>query len=75
MLSGDSGHDFEIFLIVESWVHALLENPDGGQEQQQAVARWPWKKQEGDWGAAVSWRLGGSEEFGDGRPAQAKVRL
>ncbi|OJJ42311.1 hypothetical protein ASPZODRAFT_77255 [Penicilliopsis zonata CBS 506.65] len=64
MLSGDSGHGMKMFPLVGQWVRALLEAPD----QRQPVARWRWKgnqNDEGNWGGAVSWRLGDTRELKD----------
>ncbi|GAW18419.1 hypothetical protein ANO14919_078940 [Xylariales sp. No.14919] len=75
LLSGDSGHGFKMFPIVGSWVKALLEAADGKQE----ISRWRWKDPEmsraGNWGEAVSWRVGSSEEFRGIRPVQSKAKL
>ncbi|KKY35408.1 putative sarcosine oxidase [Diaporthe ampelina] len=62
LLSGDSGHGFKMFPIVGKWVTELLASPNG-----QANARWRWKEapEGGDWGSAVSWRVGTTTEFAD----------
>lgn len=69
-LSGDSGHGFKFFPIFGEWVKDLLESDKG----EQPVARWRWKNpkaddKQGDWGGAVSWRLGNSKELVDIQPA------
>lgn len=69
LLSGDSGHGFKFFPIFGEWVKNLLESDKG----EQPVARWRWKdtaegEKQGDWGGAVSWRLGNSKEFVDIKP-------
>ncbi|KAH7184931.1 FAD dependent oxidoreductase [Fusarium flagelliforme] len=69
-LSGDSGHGFKFFPIFGEWVKDLLESDKG----EQPVARWRWKnpktdEKQGDWGGAVSWRLGNSKELVDIQPA------
>ncbi|CAG7558187.1 unnamed protein product [Fusarium equiseti] len=69
-LSGDSGHGFKFFPIFGEWVKNLLESDKG----EQPVARWRWKnpktdEKQGDWGGAVSWRLGNSKELVDIQPA------
>lgn len=65
VVSGDSGHGFKMFPIVGGWVKALLEVGDG----RQTISRWRWKSPEagkaGNWGEAVSWRVGSSVEFRD----------
>ncbi|KAM5344400.1 hypothetical protein ACJ41O_012937 [Fusarium nematophilum] len=74
MLSGDSGHGFKMFPIFGQWVRDLFEAADGTQP----VACWRWKNSskddEGDWGGAVSWRLGDSKEFVEIQPA-GKTKL
>lgn len=64
LLSGDSGHGFKMFPIVGKWITDLLASPSG-----QTTTRWRWKtpkaKTEGDWGSAVSWRIGETTEFKD----------
>ncbi|KAJ8109227.1 hypothetical protein ONZ43_g6192 [Nemania bipapillata] len=71
LLSGDSGHGFKMFPIVGSWVRSLLEEGDGNQK----VLRWRWKSPAvdlaGNWGDAVSWRVGSSEEFRDIRASRS----
>ncbi|KAJ3512637.1 hypothetical protein NM208_g15297 [Fusarium decemcellulare] len=73
MLSGDSGHGFKMFPIFGEWVRDLLLASDG----KQPVPRWRWKTpskdDKGDWGGAVSWRLGNSQEFVDLKPSQSKL--
>ncbi|KAM0298300.1 hypothetical protein HYE67_001347 [Fusarium culmorum] len=69
LLSGDSGHGFKFFPIFGEWVKDLLESDKG----EQPVTRWRWKdtavgEKQGDWGGAVSWRLGNSKEFVDIKP-------
>ncbi|KAF4971454.1 hypothetical protein FSARC_1682 [Fusarium sarcochroum] len=70
LLSGDSGHGFKMFPIFGDWVKDLLTSEKGEQPE----ARWRWKNPssndgKGDWGAAVSWRLGSSKEFVEIQPA------
>jgi sarcosine oxidase / L-pipecolate oxidase len=62
LLSGDSGHGFKMFPIVGKWVKELLASPDG-----QTNPRWRWKDppKGGDWGSAVSWRVGTTAEYAD----------
>lgn len=81
VLSGDSGHGFKMFPIVGKWVKDLLEAEEAGVQK---VKRWRWKQQrkekrdEGvgeNWGGAVSWRLGESQEFEEIRPVAGKARL
>ncbi|KAF9770765.1 hypothetical protein IL306_011635 [Fusarium sp. DS 682] len=69
LLSGDSGHGFKFFPIFGEFVKGLLESEKG----EQPVARWRWKNSKedegkGDWGGAVSWRLGNSTELVDIQP-------
>jgi sarcosine oxidase/L-pipecolate oxidase len=69
LLSGDSGHGFKFFPIFGEWVKDLLESDNG----EQPVARWRWKnptagEKQGDWGGAVSWRLGNSKELVEIQP-------
>ncbi|OBS24366.1 hypothetical protein FPOA_04911 [Fusarium poae] len=68
LLSGDSGHGFKFFPIFGEWVKDLLESDKG----EQPIARWRWKdptgEKQGDWGGAVSWRLGNSKELVDIQP-------
>ncbi|KAI1113326.1 FAD dependent oxidoreductase [Nemania sp. NC0429] len=68
VVSGDSGHGFKMFPIVGTWVKDLLKAEDG----RQAISRWRWKSVEtgkaGNWGEAVSWRVGRSTELRDIRP-------
>ncbi|KAJ4127980.1 hypothetical protein NW768_008263 [Fusarium equiseti] len=69
-LSGDSGHGFKFFPIFGEWVKDLLESDKG----EKPVSRWRWKnpktdEKQGDWGGAVSWRLGNSKELVDIQPA------
>jgi sarcosine oxidase/L-pipecolate oxidase len=69
LLSGDSGHGFKMFPIFGEWVKNLLESEAGDQP----VERWRWKNPvsddvKGDWGGAVSWRLGNSKELVDIQP-------
>ncbi|KAM0195655.1 hypothetical protein ACHAPA_008100 [Fusarium lateritium] len=69
LLSGDSGHGFKMFPIFGEWVKSLLESEAG----EQPVERWRWKNKasndgKGDWGGAVSWRLGNSKELIDIQP-------
>ncbi|KAM6510751.1 hypothetical protein FSOLCH5_011196 [Fusarium solani] len=72
-LSGDSGHGFKMFPIFGEWVKDLLLASDG----KQPVARWRWKTpskdDKGDWGGAVSWRLGNSKELVELKPSQSKL--
>ncbi|EWG51859.1 hypothetical protein FVEG_10722 [Fusarium verticillioides 7600] len=68
-LSGDSGHGFKFFPIFGGFVKDLLQSEKGEQPE----ARWRWKNPktdqgEGDWGGAVSWRLGNSTELVDIQP-------
>ncbi|KAK2695812.1 hypothetical protein QWA68_004101 [Fusarium oxysporum] len=68
-LSGDSGHGFKFFPIFGGFVKDLLQSEKG----EQPVARWKWKSPKtdegkGDWGGAVSWRLGNSTELVDIQP-------
>ncbi|KAH7234717.1 FAD dependent oxidoreductase [Fusarium redolens] len=68
-LSGDSGHGFKFFPIFGGFVKSLLQSEKG----EQPVARWRWKNPKtdegkGDWGGAVSWRLGNSTELVDIQP-------
>ncbi|KAF5545477.1 fructosyl amino acid oxidase [Fusarium napiforme] len=68
-LSGDSGHGFKFFPIFGGFVKDLLQSEKGEQPQ----ARWGWKNPKtdegkGDWGGAVSWRLGNSTELVDIQP-------
>lgn len=69
LLSGDSGHGFKMFPIFGEWVKNLLKSKAG----EQPVERWRWKNPvsdegKGDWGGAVSWRLGNSKELVDVQP-------
>ncbi|KIL87008.1 hypothetical protein FAVG1_09561 [Fusarium avenaceum] len=69
LLSGDSGHGFKMFPIFGEWVKNLLESEAG----KQPIERWRWKNPmsddgKGDWGGAVSWRLGNSQELVDIQP-------
>ena len=73
LLSGDSGHGFKMFPIVGKWVKELLASPSG-----QTNARWRWKeppKADGDWGAAVSWRVGTTTEYVDIKRAGRESKL
>lgn len=75
LLSGDSGHGFKMFPIFGAWVKDMLTAPDS----QQPVPRWRWKNpsvkdKAGDWGGAVSWRLGETRELVDVLPGQ-KAKL
>lgn len=74
LLSGDSGHGFKMFPIVGKWTSALLSSPNG-----QSIARWRWKapkpKTGGDWGSAVSWRIGNTTEFADIKTANRESKL
>ncbi|KAG5748597.1 hypothetical protein H9Q70_008738 [Fusarium xylarioides] len=68
-LSGDSGHGFKFFPIFGGFVKDLLQSEKGEQPE----ARWRWKhpkteEGKGDWGGAVSWRLGNSTELVDIQP-------
>ncbi|ENH71481.1 FAD dependent oxidoreductase [Fusarium oxysporum] len=68
-LSGDSGHGFKFFPIFGGFVKDLLQSENGEQPE----ARWRWKNPKpdegkGDWGGAVSWRLGNSTELVDIQP-------
>ncbi|KAF5576768.1 fructosyl amino acid oxidase [Fusarium pseudocircinatum] len=68
-LSGDSGHGFKFFPIFGGFVKDLLQSEKGEQPE----ARWRWKSPKtdegkGDWGGAVSWRLGNSTELVDIQP-------
>ncbi|SCV49266.1 related to fructosyl amino acid oxidase [Fusarium fujikuroi] len=68
-LSGDSGHGFKFFPIFGGFVKDLLQSEKGEQPE----ARWRWKNPKidevkGDWGGAVSWRLGNSTELVDIQP-------
>ncbi|KAL5589831.1 hypothetical protein FOVSG1_011698 [Fusarium oxysporum f. sp. vasinfectum] len=68
-LSGDSGHGFKFFPIFGGFVKDLLQSENGEQPE----ARWRWKNHKpdegkGDWGGAVSWRLGNSTELVDIQP-------
>ncbi|KAM0081360.1 hypothetical protein ACKRZS_006489 [Fusarium odoratissimum] len=68
-LSGDSGHGFKFFPIFGGFVTDLLQSENGEQPE----ARWRWKNPKpdegkGDWGGAVSWRLGNSTELVDIQP-------
>ncbi|KAF5723651.1 fructosyl amino acid oxidase [Fusarium mundagurra] len=68
-LSGDSGHGFKFFPIFGGFVKDLLQSEKGEQPE----ARWRWKNRKtdeakGDWGGAVSWRLGNSTELVDIQP-------
>ncbi|WZH45544.1 FAD dependent oxidoreductase [Fusarium acuminatum] len=69
LLSGDSGHGFKMFPVFGEWVKNLVESEVG----EQPVKRWRWKNpvsddDKGDWGGAVSWRLGNSQELVDIQP-------
>ncbi|KAH8750770.1 FAD dependent oxidoreductase [Diaporthe sp. PMI_573] len=73
LLSGDSGHGFKMFPIVGKWIMELLASPSG-----QTNARWRWKeppKAGGDWGSAVSWRVGTTAEFADIKRAGKESKL
>ncbi|KAF5246200.1 hypothetical protein FANTH_6967 [Fusarium anthophilum] len=68
-LSGDSGHGFKFFPIFGGFVKDLLQSEKGEQPE----ARWRWKnpktdEAKGDWGGAISWRLGNSTELVDIQP-------
>lgn len=68
-LSGDSGHGFKFFPIFGGFVKDLLQS----EKVEQPEARWRWKNPKtdegkGDWGGAVSWRLGNSTELVDIQP-------
>lgn len=72
LLSGDSGHGFKMFPIVGKWITELLSSPNG-----QTNARWRWKEtpKGGDWGSAVSWRVGTTTEFADIKRAGRESKL
>ncbi|KAL2398604.1 L-saccharopine oxidase [Exophiala dermatitidis] len=61
VLSGDSGHGFKMMPIVGEWVVELLNNG------KQVLPRWQWRQSHGkggkEWGDAVSWRVGTTEEI------------
>ncbi|OLN87217.1 L-saccharopine oxidase 2 [Colletotrichum chlorophyti] len=66
LMSGDSGHAAKLIPLIGGWVKNLIESTDN----KQPVARWRWKKPEGEtfdgnWGDTVSWRLGSTVEFSE----------
>ena len=73
VLSGDSGHGFKMFPIFGSWVHNLLNAPDGSQTGK----RWQWRIKKHNDGSPsqddVSWRVGDVQELRAITPSAPKL--